>query len=128
MSTTGSVYNLGRVTRLASPHQDTHTQIRHTKTLCRNCLHNLLWCTSDVPSTTDLLSLLSQDFTDFGSVSHMPPTDLFQDFPKTQPKKKFAQLCPRIHLKAAQVLPCGATWLLEGARPSSSKSASESQS
>jgi hypothetical protein len=86
MSTTGLVYNLGRVTRLASPHQDTHTQIHHTKTLCCNHLRNLLWCTQMCTQPHRLVvpsyCRLHQVNTDFGSTSHMPPTDLHFRLPQ----------------------------------------------
>jgi hypothetical protein len=114
MSTTGSVYNFGRVKRLTSPHQDTHEQIHHHKTLCRNHLHNHLWCTSDVPSTTDLLSLhfhrlclfISTDFTDFGSASHMPPQTCISRLSQNLPKRNSPNSVHRtLLLKATQVLP-----------------------
>jgi len=50
---------LGRVTRLASPHQDTHTNICHTKTPPSQQLLQLLHCTPDTcpPQTHWLLSI-----------------------------------------------------------------------
>jgi hypothetical protein len=118
MSTTGSVYNLGRVTRLTSPHQDTHTQIRHTKTLVITSFTT----SAEHPkraSTTDSPSLL------YCKTSHrpvvlspsMPPQTCDKTSPNSTQKEGHPQLCPQNHLKAAQVLPCGALGSLRELTP-----------
>ena len=86
MSPIGSVYNMGRVAQLTSPHQDTHTQIRHTKTLHRNNFRN----PCNLPQKCVLLQthylFFETDFTKLTQtfvLSHsMPHIDLCLDFPK----------------------------------------------
>jgi hypothetical protein len=48
MSITGLVYNLGRVTQLASPHRDTYTHIHHPNTCSSQQLSQLLRCAPDM--------------------------------------------------------------------------------
>jgi hypothetical protein len=114
LTTTGSVYSSDRVKRLASPHQDTHEQIHHHKTLCRNRLHNYLRCTIDMPSTTDFLSLcfhrvclfISTNFTNFSSTSHKRPQICVSKPSQNLPKKNSPSSVHRtLLLKVAQVLP-----------------------
>jgi hypothetical protein len=88
MSTFSSIYNFDKVKQLTSPQQDTHTQIRHPKTLSRNCLCNLLRCTSYVPSITDLLSLCFRGLHKFRFyLTHASNKPKFPDFLKTNPKE-----------------------------------------
>jgi hypothetical protein len=86
MSTTDSIYNW--VESHNSPHL-TKTLIHKfvTKTLCRNHLRNLLLCTSDMPSTTDLLSLRFHRLHRFRfRLTHASNRPAFPDFPKISPK------------------------------------------
>ena len=57
MSNIGSIYKYSKVTPLPSPHHDTQENICQTKNRCCNHLRNHLWCTLDVPTTIDFLSL-----------------------------------------------------------------------
>jgi hypothetical protein len=76
--------------------------------------------------------LVVSSFPQTSQILILPHTCLQQTcisrLPQNHPKRSSPNSVHRIHLKATQVLPCGATWLLEGARPSSSKPASEPQS
>jgi hypothetical protein len=77
MSTIGSIYNFGRVARLTSPHQATHTQVHPTKDHPSQLFKPML-CVLEVfpPQTHHLFSITSlyQDNTNFGSTSwHVSP-------------------------------------------------------
>jgi hypothetical protein len=117
MSTTGSVYNFNRVKQLTSPHQDTHTHICHQDSLLQP---------SPQPPMVHLKRALNHRlvvslFPQTSQISVLPHTCLQQTcvskLPQNHPKRSSPNSVHQIHLKAAQVLPCGATWLLEGARP-----------
>jgi hypothetical protein len=87
MSTIGSVYNLGRVTQLASPHQDTHTHIFPPRLSVATTFTTPVVRPRHVhPSIDFIVSSLSQDFTKLTQTlvlpHSMPHTDLHSDFPK----------------------------------------------
>jgi hypothetical protein len=94
-------------------------------------LSQLLWCAHH----RLIVSSLSQDFTqtyDLVSYHALPkPAKRLPQTPKSpfplldSIQRRTPQFCPHNHFKEAQVRPCGANWLLEGARPSLSKFASE---
>jgi hypothetical protein len=116
-----------QMTRLTSPrHSYTNSSPR---TLRHNRLHNHLSCASGVSSTIDFVSLCFRILHKFWfCLTHASNIPLFSRLPQNQPKKNSPNSVQRIHLKTTQVLPSGATWLLEGARHSSSASESHRSS
>jgi hypothetical protein len=87
MSTTGSVYNLAESND--SPHL-TKTLI-HRFITPRLSVATISTTSCGAPQTCPqpqtCCLFISTDFTDFSFTSHMPPTDLFPDFPKINPKE-----------------------------------------
>jgi hypothetical protein len=81
------------MTRLTSPHQGTLIHRFVTKTLSRNILRNHLRCTSDVPSTADLLSLRFRKLHRFQfCLTHASNRPAFPDLPKTNPRESRSTL------------------------------------
>jgi hypothetical protein len=96
-----------------------------TKTLYQNRICNLLWCTSYVPSTTNMLSLHLHRLHIFVSTSHIPPIDLgSKNFTKTS-QNYVSPLCQSNPPQGRPCPPCGVTCLLDEDHPSFPKPTSE---